>query len=96
MKILFLAPSNSIHSHKWINCFVKMKHQVAWFSMSTEGAPKSADIFFTSVAKEVLDTFEKNDAILLSDILEHDLTSGLDQWHSLLFDEEAVRTFAKV
>jgi glycosyltransferase involved in cell wall biosynthesis len=51
MKILFLAPSNSIHSHKWINCFVKMKHQVAWFSMSTEGAPKSADIFFTSVAK---------------------------------------------
>lgn len=51
MKILFLAPSNSIHSHKWINCFVKMDHQVVWFSLNASGAPKSADISFTAVEK---------------------------------------------
>ena len=51
MKIFFVAPSNSIHSHKWINCFVNMNHQVAWVSLNAAGAPKSADIFFTVLEK---------------------------------------------
>jgi glycosyltransferase involved in cell wall biosynthesis len=51
MKIFFVAPSNSIHSHKWINCFVNMNHQVAWVSLNAAGAPKSAGIFFTVLEK---------------------------------------------
>ena len=33
MKICFLAASNSIHSHKWINFFANMGHEVIWISL---------------------------------------------------------------
>ena len=33
MKICFLAASNSIHSHKWINFFANMGHKVIWISL---------------------------------------------------------------
>jgi len=33
MKICFLAGSNSIHSHKWINSFAKFGHEVIWISL---------------------------------------------------------------
>ncbi len=33
MKICFLAGSNSTHSHKWINFFANMGHEVIWISL---------------------------------------------------------------
>ncbi len=33
MKICFLAASNSIHSHKWINFISNMGHEVIWISL---------------------------------------------------------------
>ena len=33
MKICFLAASSSIHSHKWINFFANMGHEVIWISL---------------------------------------------------------------
>ena len=33
MKICFLAASNSIHSHKWINYFADQGHKVIWISL---------------------------------------------------------------
>ena len=33
MKICFLAASNSIHSHKWINFFSNKGHEVIWISL---------------------------------------------------------------
>ena len=33
MKICFLAGSNSIHSHKWINFISNMGHEVIWISL---------------------------------------------------------------
>lgn len=34
MKICFLAGSNSIHSHKWINFFANMGHKIIWISLN--------------------------------------------------------------
>ena len=34
MKICFLAASNSIHSHKWINFFANIGHEVIWISLA--------------------------------------------------------------
>ncbi len=33
MKILYFAPANSIHSHKWINFFVDRGHDIYWISL---------------------------------------------------------------
>ena len=33
MKICFLAGSNSVHSHKWINSITKFGHEVIWISL---------------------------------------------------------------
>ena len=33
MKICFLAASNSIHSHKWINFFANKGHEIIWISL---------------------------------------------------------------
>ena len=33
MKICFLAASNSIHSHKWINYFADQGYKVIWISL---------------------------------------------------------------
>lgn len=33
MKICFLAPANSIHSHKWISYFAKKGYEVHWISL---------------------------------------------------------------
>ena len=40
MKICFLAASNSIHSHKWINYFADQGHKVIWISL----VPATSDI----------------------------------------------------
>jgi L-malate glycosyltransferase len=34
-KILFIAPSNSIHSHKWINFFKNKNYNISWISFYT-------------------------------------------------------------
>jgi len=33
MKICFLAASNSIHSHQWINFFSNLGHKIIWISL---------------------------------------------------------------
>ncbi|MCB9024995.1 MAG: hypothetical protein H6625_01650 [Bdellovibrionaceae bacterium] len=55
-----------------------------------------SELIFTSTAKEVLSSFEKQDMVLLSDILEYDLSDSLDQWQDLLFSQSTIRTLAKV
>ena len=34
MKLCFFAGSNSIHSHKWINYFSKLGHEIIWISLA--------------------------------------------------------------
>ncbi|MCB0391170.1 MAG: hypothetical protein KDD58_07760 [Bdellovibrionales bacterium] len=51
---------------------------------------------FGVTAKEVLNAFEKEDSVLISDILEYDLCGSLDQWQDLLFSDSNIRSLAKV
>ena len=57
---------------------------------------KKTELLFTSAAKEVLLAYEKQDSVLVSDILEYDLRGALDQWQDLLFTQDTIRSLAKV
>ena len=51
---------------------------------------RRAETFLSAVAKEALGAFEKRDFVLISDILEYDLTSSLDAWRTLLTQQEQI------
>ena len=49
MKILFIASSESIHSHKWISYFIKKGHDILWYSMTDVNSPTNfAGKFFAN------------------------------------------------
>ena len=50
MKLFFLASSKSIHSHKWIDFFVRQGHEVCWVSFSADTPPQSEGLEFHHVA----------------------------------------------
>ena len=54
------------------------------------------EMLFSSTAKEVLQSYEREDHVLVSDILEFDLGDALGQWQGLLFSESKIRTISKV
>ena len=67
MKICFLAASNSIHSHKWINSITKFGHEVIWISLvpTINKVPKNIEYYeftsgiFSSIYKEFIVNFPK-------------------------------------
>ena len=50
MKILFLASSQSIHSHKWINYFAENGHDVFWVSLTKDDKTTARNINFYGCA----------------------------------------------
>ena len=49
MRILFIASSESIHSHKWISYFTEKGHDIIWYSMTNVDSPENfAGKFFGS------------------------------------------------
>ena len=57
MKICFLAASNSIHSHKWINYFADQGHKVIWISLVPATSNISNNIFVDLEKKQPLNLF---------------------------------------
>lgn len=49
MKLLFLASSGSIHSHKWIDFFVNAGHEICWISLTPETAPTHSKMTFHAI-----------------------------------------------
>lgn len=50
MRILFLASSDSIHSHKWIDFFASQGHEICWVSLTPEAAPTNPDIAYHTLS----------------------------------------------
>jgi hypothetical protein len=55
-----------------------------------------SESFFKYTVQELYNAYEKKDYVLLSDILEYDIPEALDQWHNLLFNQQAIRSLAKI
>ncbi len=84
---------------KWLSdslCLLKPNLDLIVDEEAFVKAWAEVEMVFTSVAKEILQAFENKDYVLLSDILEHDMPSALDQWQALVFDQPAIRIVAKV
>ena len=45
MKLLFIAGTDSPHSHRWIGSFLKPKYQLGWISLRGSEAPKEQHLF---------------------------------------------------
>ena len=54
MKICFLAPSNSIHSAKWISYFAERGHEVHWISLSENTISIADGISYTEIRMGVV------------------------------------------
>ena len=63
-----------------LKSFVLKKVDLEEFSKSWT----SAEVSLSLVAVEILQAYEKEDYVMLSDIIEYDLTSSLDKWLELL------------
>lgn len=52
---------------------------------------KSIEVLFARVAQDSLKAYDAKDYVLLSDILEYDLTESLDQWYNLLQSQSEIK-----
>lgn len=65
MKICFLAASNSIHSHKWINFFANMGHEVIWISLVPTTIKVSNNIEYYEVTNGIFSSIYKVRKLIL-------------------------------
>jgi len=65
MKICFLAGSNSIHSHKWINFFANKGHEVIWISLVPTTIKVSNNIEYYEVTNGIFSSIYKVRKLIL-------------------------------
>jgi len=65
MKICFLAASNSIHSHKWINFFSNKGHEVIWISLVQTSNKISDNIKYYEFTNEIFFSLYKVRKLIL-------------------------------
>ena len=73
-------------THWLVNVIQLLKGQLQEKGLKDETlkAWETAHLEFQAVIKELLSSFEDQDFVLMSDILEYDLSTSLDQWFDVL------------
>jgi glycosyltransferase involved in cell wall biosynthesis len=57
MRLCLLAAANSIHSHRWVDFFVRRGHEVHWVSLTTFNKPSSTGVYTYEIAPSLLTPF---------------------------------------
>ena len=83
MKICFLAGANSIHSHKWINFFSNMGHEVIWISLSPTSNKISDDIKYYEFTSGIFSSIYKVRKLILK--LNPDIVHIHGMWRPIHF-----------
>lgn len=75
-----------IEGCRWLtDALYLLRTQVSqWKPISPEGDWRKAEESYTQILKQILSSFESKDYVLLSDLLEYELTNRLDHWQMLL------------
>jgi glycosyltransferase involved in cell wall biosynthesis len=58
MKICFLAPANSVHSHRWIKYFADKGYEIHWISLATPSIDSIENVDFYEIKRFPIKAFQ--------------------------------------